>query len=115
MNSKNAHVCAQNTRNGIGFHFFRVIPQRSKEFLNHIVRVIGDESWVSFVNVETKEQSKQWMHTYSPNKPKMSKQMSARKLMAAVCCNRIILAMMEFMQQGTTVTSEVNCETLKTL
>jgi hypothetical protein len=31
----------------------------------------GDETWASFVNVETKEQSKQWMHTHSPNKPKI--------------------------------------------
>jgi hypothetical protein len=29
------------------------------EFLNHIARVAGDETWTSFVNVETKEQSKQ--------------------------------------------------------
>jgi hypothetical protein len=28
------------------------------EFLNHIVRVTGDETCVSFVNVETKGQSK---------------------------------------------------------
>jgi hypothetical protein len=35
------------------------------------------------VNVETKEQSKQWLHTHSPNKPKKFKQtLSARKLMA---------------------------------
>jgi hypothetical protein len=34
------------------------------EFLNHIVT--GGETWVSFMNVETKEQSKQSMHT--PNK-----------------------------------------------
>jgi hypothetical protein len=27
------------------------------------------------VNVETKEQSKQWMHTQSPNQPKKIKQM----------------------------------------
>jgi hypothetical protein len=40
------------------------------EFLNHIVRVTGDETWVSFVNVETKEQPKQRMHTRSPNKAK---------------------------------------------
>jgi hypothetical protein len=26
------------------------------EFLNHIVRVTGDETWVSFVNVEIEEQ-----------------------------------------------------------
>jgi hypothetical protein len=41
------------------------------EFLNHVVRVTGDEIWVSFVHVETKEQSKQWMHAHSPNKPKI--------------------------------------------
>jgi hypothetical protein len=41
------------------------------EFLNHIVRVTSDETWVLYVNVEAKEQSaKQWMHTHSPNRPK---------------------------------------------
>jgi hypothetical protein len=44
------------------------------KFLNHIVRVTVDETWVSFVNVETKEQSKQWMHTHLPDKPKKVKQ-----------------------------------------
>jgi hypothetical protein len=39
------------------------------EFLNPIVRATGDETWVSFVNVETKGQSKQWLHTHLPNKP----------------------------------------------
>jgi hypothetical protein len=29
------------------------------EFLSHIVRVTADETWVSLVNVEAKEQSKQ--------------------------------------------------------
>jgi hypothetical protein len=29
------------------------------EFLIHIIQVTGDETWVSFVNVETKDQSKQ--------------------------------------------------------
>jgi hypothetical protein len=29
------------------------------EFLSHIVRITGDETRVSFVNVETKEQPKQ--------------------------------------------------------
>jgi hypothetical protein len=30
----------------------------------------ADETWVSFVNDEIKEQSKQWIHTHSPNSPK---------------------------------------------
>jgi hypothetical protein len=73
------------------------------EILSHIVRVTGDETWVSFVNVETKVKSKQWLHTHSPNKSKTFKQMSARKLMVTV----------EFMQKRTTIAPEVYCETLK--
>jgi hypothetical protein len=38
------------------------------EFLSHIVLVTGDETWVTFVNVETKKQSKNWMYIHSPNK-----------------------------------------------
>jgi hypothetical protein len=53
------------------------------KFLSHSVCITGDETWVSFVNVETEDQSKQWMHTHSPNQPKKFKQKSARKLMAA--------------------------------
>jgi hypothetical protein len=40
------------------------------------------------VKVETKEQSKQWMHRHLPNKPEKFKQMSARNLMVTVFCNR---------------------------
>jgi hypothetical protein len=68
---------------------------------------------VSFGNVKTKDQSKQWMHTHSPNKPKIFKQtLSARKLVAAVFWDRKGL-LMEFMQQGTIITPEIYCETLK--
>jgi hypothetical protein len=67
------------------------------------------------VNVESKEQSEQWMHTHSPNNLKKFKQMSARELMAAVLWDRIGVLMVEYMQQGTTITSEVYCETLKKL
>jgi hypothetical protein len=83
------------------------------EFFSHI-RLTGDETRISFVNVETKEHSKQWMHTHSPNKPKNVKQVfSATKLMAAVFWDRKGELMVEFMQQGTTMLSEVCCETLK--
>jgi hypothetical protein len=34
------------------------------EFFDHIVRVTSNKIWASFVNVETKEQSKQLMHTH---------------------------------------------------
>jgi hypothetical protein len=59
------------------------------------------------VNAETKEQSKQWMHTYSPNKLKKFIQTYARKLMATVFWDREGKLMVEFIQQGSTITSKV--------
>jgi len=53
------------------------------EFLDRIVT--GDKAWVQFVNAGSKEQSKQWMHIHSPNKPKKFKQtLSNKKIMATV-------------------------------
>jgi hypothetical protein len=66
------------------------------------------------VNVETKQQSQQWMHTHAPDKPKsLNKRLLARKLMATVSRDRKRVLMVEFMQQGTTVTPEVHYETLR--
>jgi hypothetical protein len=61
MVPKNAHGCAQNAENGFGFYVLERYHKDGDEFLNHIVRVIDDGSWVSFVNVENKEESTQWM------------------------------------------------------
>jgi hypothetical protein len=43
--------------------FLEQYREDSDKFLSHTV--MGDETWVSFVNIETKEQSKQWMHTFT--------------------------------------------------
>jgi hypothetical protein len=56
MGFNSAHRCTQNEHNGSGFDFIRGIPQNDNEFLSHIVQVTDDETWASFVNVETKEQ-----------------------------------------------------------
>jgi hypothetical protein len=59
MDSENVHGCAQNVQNGFGFDFLEQYHKDGDGFLNHIVT--GDETWVSFLNVET-EESEQWMH-----------------------------------------------------
>jgi hypothetical protein len=57
-----------------------------REFLNHIVSVTGDKTWTSSVNVHTKQQSKQWIHTQSPNTSNEFKQkMSARQKPDSKC------------------------------
>jgi hypothetical protein len=81
-----------------------------EEFLSHIIWVTGDQTWISFVNVETREHSKQWMHTHSTDKLKKFEQtLSARKLMVYVFWDREGVLIVKFMQQGTTVTLQVHC------
>jgi hypothetical protein len=86
------------------------------EFLSHIVRVTGDETWVLYLNVETKEQSAVKAvdaHTYTKQDENFKQSLSARQLMATVFWDRKLVLIVEFMQRGITVTSEVYCETLK--
>jgi hypothetical protein len=94
--------------------FLQRYHDEGNKFLDKIVTC--NETWVKFVNVETKEQSQQWMHTHSPNKPRKSKQSLAnRKLTATVFWDRKGVLLSEFMEPGTTITSETYCETLKKL
>jgi hypothetical protein len=66
------------------------------------------------VNVATKEQSKQWMHTNSPKRPKKFNQMLfKRKLVATVVWNRKQVLVVTFLNQWTKITSQVYCETTK--
>jgi hypothetical protein len=82
------------------------------EFLSHIVQARGDETWVSFV--VTKQQSKQWMHTHSPNKPKKFKQtFSCHKADGSCFLGQEKLSNGGIMQKGTIIASEVYYEALK--
>jgi hypothetical protein len=55
----------------LAFTFLKQYHKDDNEFLNHIIWVTGDKTWVSFGNTEIKEQSKQWRHTRLPHKLKM--------------------------------------------
>jgi hypothetical protein len=56
MDSENAHGCAQNAENDFGFVFLEQYHKDGNEFVSHVIQVTGDETLVSLVNVETKEQ-----------------------------------------------------------
>lgn len=59
------------------------------------------------------EQSKQWMHTCSLSKPKKFKQsLTSRKTMATVCWDTKVMFLVDFMEQGTTLTKEVHNKTV---
>jgi hypothetical protein len=87
MGSENAHKCTQNTENGFSFDCLERYHKYGDEFLNHILT--GDDTWVSFVNVEPKEQSKELnAHTFTKQAKKFKQILSARILMAAVFWDR---------------------------
>jgi hypothetical protein len=60
MGSENAYGSTQNAEHvfvfGFGFDFLERYHKYGHEFINHILT--EDDTWVSFVNVETKELSK---------------------------------------------------------
>jgi hypothetical protein len=74
----------QNTENGISFDCVYSDAGKVGAGFSHIVGVTDDETWVSFMSVETKQHSERWMHTHSPNKTKAFKRIYAGKLMAAL-------------------------------
>jgi hypothetical protein len=55
MGSENVHGYAQKTETSFGFDCLERNHKDGDEIPNHILRVTGDETWVSFVNDETKE------------------------------------------------------------
>jgi hypothetical protein len=58
-------------------------------------------------------QSSGCMHIHQTSQKSLNKRLPARKLMAIVFWDRKEVLMVEFMQQGTTIMSEVYCNTLK--
>jgi len=81
--------------------------------LSHIVT--GDETWVSHITPESKQQSLHWKHTGSPKRKKFKQTFSTRKIMCTTFWDRQGVLLVEFLPQGTTINSAVYCEMLKKL
>lgn len=78
--------------------------------------VTGNDTLVLYDSPETKEQSKQWMHTASSSKPKKFKySLTKRKTMTTVLCDHKGVLLVDLVEQSTTITKEVYCETLRHL
>ncbi|KAJ4446857.1 hypothetical protein ANN_13557 [Periplaneta americana] len=83
---------------------------KSDAFLDQIVT--GDETWVRYVNAETKLQSMQWGHTHSPKKPTKCRQtLSTTKLMATVFWDTKGILLVEFLERNATINAERYCNT----
>jgi hypothetical protein len=59
MGSEIAYGAHKTQRMAAALTFSERYHKDGDEFLIHIVRVTRDETWISFLNVETKDQTKQ--------------------------------------------------------
>jgi len=72
--------------------------------------VTGDETWVSHITPESKQQSLHWKHTGSPKRKKFKQTFSTRKIMCTVFWDTQGVLLVEFLPHGT-INSAVYCET----
>jgi len=80
--------------------------------LSHIVK--GDETWVSHITPESKQQSLHWKYTGSLKWKTLKQMFSTRKIMCTIFWERQGVLLVEFLPQGT-INSAVYCETQKKL
>ena len=98
---------------GSALSFLERYEKDGDEFLTHIVT--GDETWVSHVTPESKQQSMQWRHTSSPTKKEFKQTLSARKIMRTVFWDRYGVSLLDYRPNGQTVNAQVCCDTLQRL
>jgi len=77
--------------------------------------VTGDETWVSHITPESKQQFLRWKHTCSQERKKCKQTFSTRNIMCTAFWDREGVLLVEFLPQGATINSAVYCETLKKL
>ncbi|GFY23999.1 histone-lysine N-methyltransferase SETMAR [Trichonephila clavipes] len=75
----------------------------------------GDETWVSHITAESKQQSMEWRHISSSVKIKAKQTLSKRKIRATVYWDQRGVLLGYFMPQGTTINSGAYCATLRKL
>ncbi|GFV34573.1 histone-lysine N-methyltransferase SETMAR [Trichonephila clavipes] len=83
------------------------------EFLDRIVT--GDETWISHLTPETKQQSMHWRHSGSPVRTKFKQTMSVPKVMCTVFWDRKGILLIDFLIRGETVNVDHYCEILRKL
>ncbi|GBL79695.1 hypothetical protein AVEN_18227-1 [Araneus ventricosus] len=77
--------------------------------------VTGDETWVSHVTPESKQQNVEWRHTHSPVRVKAKQTLSQRKIMVSVVWDRHDVLLVDFIERGTTINAVVYGQTLRKL
>ncbi|GFX12250.1 histone-lysine N-methyltransferase SETMAR [Trichonephila clavipes] len=89
---------------------------RYKEEDDMLSRIVtGDETWVSHITPESRQQSIEFRHPSSPVKVKAKQTLSKCKIMATVFWDWCSVFLMNCRPQGTTISSDAYCASLRKL
>jgi len=80
-------------------------------FLGRIVT--GDETWVYYLQLETKKANKEWRHTSSSKPKKICTQPSAGRVMLTLFWDECDVILEHYLPRGNTVTSAMYADLLK--
>jgi len=80
---------------------------------DHIIT--GDETWISYTNIESKRQSTQWRNSSSLKAKKFKPASSVRKIMATIFWDRKGILLIDFLERGLTINADAYCETARKL
>jgi len=111
MGAQDAQRGAQKQRVACAMTYLMLYHKEGDGMLSHIVK--GDETWVSHITPESKQQSFHSKHTGSPKRKKVKQTFSTGKIMGTVFWDRQGVLLVECLPQGTKIYSAVYCETLK--
>ncbi|GBL84136.1 Histone-lysine N-methyltransferase SETMAR [Araneus ventricosus] len=103
----------KNKRFECSLNFLTRYNEEGGAMLSRIVK--GDETWVSHVTPESKQQSMEWSHTHFPVRVKAKQTLSQSKIIASVFWDRHSVLMVDFMQRGTTINAVAYGQTLRKL
>ena len=91
----------KNHRAACALTFLMCYHKEGDSMLSHVVT--GDETWVSHITPDSKQQSLHWKHTGSPKRKKFKQTFSTRKIMCTILWDRQGVLLVEFLPQGTTI------------
>ncbi|GFX54399.1 histone-lysine N-methyltransferase SETMAR [Trichonephila clavipes] len=100
-------------RLGTALSFLEPYSNKGYDFLSHLIK--DDETWLSYVTPESKQQSMEWRHSSSPRKVKFKQTFSTQKIMCTVFWDRKGVLLIDFLTSSDTMNAAAYCATLQKL
>lgn len=94
-------------------HLLELYTADRDKFLSRVIT--GDETWIHHYDPESKSESMQWKHPWSPPPRKFRTEASAGKIMATIFWDNKGVLLVDYLPPKTTITGDYYCKILERL